>query len=554
MSIQVEPQVAVETGGVQASSHRMSLLAGLLTLAAIAWLLMWYGDTSASMVAIWRRSDTFAHGFLIFPISAWLIWRKRAELGELRAETSFAGAASLALLGALWLLANLAEVQVVQQFALIGMIPAMVLALLGWRVTRALAFPLAFLFLAVPVGEALIPPLMNFTADFTIAALQLTGIPVYREGTFFSIPSGDWSIVEGCSGLRYLIASFTGGCLFAYLSYRRLPKRLLFVAASIVVPVIANGLRAYMIVMIAHLSDMRLALGIDHFIYGWVFFGIVMLLLFWLGSYWQDSHDAEQTAPHNVASAKQVPLAGIGIMAAASILIAAAWPLYAARLEARAPVTGSRLLQSPLGSAAWHIDPTAMTDWRPRYLGTDASLFQVYRKGELQVALYLGLYRRQRQGAELINSQNVMIEQKHPVWRNVGERSRTEAVGRFDVAVRETRLRSPVQRLLIWDWFFIGGRHLSDPYFAKLLLAWDKLRGRPDDAVAIIVATPSQEHTEQAEKTLRAFVTDMLPAIERSLQDATASHLAQRHNLSLVPLRPTRIIVSSDKNRRATLL
>ena len=58
---------------------------------------------------------------------------------------------------------------------------------------------------------------------------------------------------------------------------------MLFVALSVIVPIVANGLRAYMIVMIAHLSDMKLALGVDHLIYGWVFFGLVMLLLFWVG-------------------------------------------------------------------------------------------------------------------------------------------------------------------------------------------------------------------------------------------------------------------------------
>ena len=63
---------------------------------------------------------------------------------------------------------------------------------------------------------------------------------------------------------------------------------MLFVALSVIVPIIANGMRAYMIVMIAHLSDMKLALGVDHLIYGWVFFGIVMLLLFWIGSFWRE--------------------------------------------------------------------------------------------------------------------------------------------------------------------------------------------------------------------------------------------------------------------------
>src|SRR5690606_22417596 len=92
----------------------------------------------------------------------------------------------------------------------------------------------------------------------------------------------------------YLIASITLGALYAYLTYRSWKRRLLFVIAAMIVPVFANGGRAYMIVMIAHLSDMKLALGVDHYIYGWVFFGLVMLLLFWIGSFWRED---EQPAP-----------------------------------------------------------------------------------------------------------------------------------------------------------------------------------------------------------------------------------------------------------------
>ena len=83
-----------------------------------------------------------------------------------------------------------------------------------------MAFPLGFLFFAVPIGDFMLPQLMEWTADFTVLALRLSGVPVYREGLQFIIPSGAWSVVEACSGIRYMIASVTVGCLFAYLSYR----------------------------------------------------------------------------------------------------------------------------------------------------------------------------------------------------------------------------------------------------------------------------------------------------------------------------------------------
>ena len=202
-----------------------------LMVAAIVAIVGLYVQTAESIVAIWWRSETYAHGFLIVPIVVVLIWSRRRELATIVPSPDQLGFVLLAGAGLAWIAAAAGNAQVVQQLALVAMIPAAVIAIAGRRVARALAFPLAFLFLGVPMGESLIPGLMDWTADFTVAALRLTGIPVYREGTFFTIPSGNWSVVEGCSGLRYVIASVTAGCLYAYLNYQSLVRRLLFVAA-----------------------------------------------------------------------------------------------------------------------------------------------------------------------------------------------------------------------------------------------------------------------------------------------------------------------------------
>ena len=103
----------------------------------------------------------------------------------------------------------------------------------------------------------------------TLEALKLTGIPVYREGLWFSLPTGDWSVVKACSGVRYLIASVTLGVMYAYITYHTLWKRLLFILMSLVIPILANGIRAYIIVMIGHLSNLEYATGVDHMVYVW---------------------------------------------------------------------------------------------------------------------------------------------------------------------------------------------------------------------------------------------------------------------------------------------
>jgi len=219
------------------SPWREALPAALLLVAAIMLL---YRETGLAMIGIWSRSDTFAHAFLVPPISIWLIWRQREQLAALTPRAQPWMLAGLLVMAFAWLAADLVAVNAAAQFALVAMIVLAVPAVLGFEVALAILFPLLFLFFAVPFGEFLLPVLMEATADFTVEALSLTGIPVYREGLQFIIPSGSWSVVEACSGVRYLIASLMVGTLFAYLNYRSTKRRVVFIAVAAVVPVLAN--------------------------------------------------------------------------------------------------------------------------------------------------------------------------------------------------------------------------------------------------------------------------------------------------------------------------
>jgi EpsI family protein len=204
-------------------------------------------------------------------------------------------------------------------------------------------------------------------------------------------------------------------------------------------------------------------------------------------------------------------------MAAAALgclAIAGVWSAYAAYLDAADTAPAQVRLASPAGASGWLADPAADLSWRPRYAGAAASTFQVYRKGARTVALYVGYYRDQRQGAELVNFMN-RVDTK-PAWVNVGTGVRTEDVG-ASVALRETHLRGKAERLLVWEWYRIGENELSNPFLAKALLARDKLLGRGDASAAIILAAPHEASPEAAAESLRQFAREMRPSLDAAL-------------------------------------
>ena len=477
-------------------------------------LLFW--ETASSIVDIWSRSETYMHGYLIVPISVWLVWNKRTALSAMPLRPLLAPQVLLLLGGLAWLLAHLIDVLVVQQFALVGLLIVGVWSLVGNRVAWMIAFPLGFLLLAVPVGEDLVPAMMEFTATSTVALVRASGVPVYREGMYFSLPSGNWSVVYACSGVRYLLASITLGVLYAYLTYRSLLRRSLFILLSIIVPVLANSARAYIIVMLGHLSDMRVATGVDHLLYGWVFFGIVMFILFWLGSYWREDLEPEDDSAE-VAAAASAPSSGavkpvVALLTA--VLAVGIWPALAVMMSSSQKPVVDAPLESPVATAGWQKVAPAW-QWVPFSRNPDRAAIQFYARDDQRVSLYLFQFLQQEQGSELVAGINLFVSPDDD-WRVVSRRSQTVDMGQGEVAVDRLELRLGEETLLVWSWYRIGSHYTANRYEAKLWELVEQITFSDRGSAHIVLGTDTDVRHD-AEALLQAFLKAQESAIEAAL-------------------------------------
>jgi len=494
-----------------------------LALGLIGLQVLVYFSTYLSMGQVWWRSETFSHGFLIFPISAFLIWRARGELTRVPMAPDLRALVPLLGLVCVWAVARSVDVLVVEQYAVVLMLPVLVWLCLGLRAVWALAFPLAFLLLAVPVGEFLIYPMMEFTVAFTVNAVRLTGIPVFWDGMYFTLPTGTWNVVEGCSGVRYIIASVTLGVLYAYLTYHSYWRRAAFILAACVVPVLANGMRAFIIVMLGHFSGMKIATGVDHLIYGWVWFGIVMFFVFWVGGFFRDDQPRTEdsfaagqrvspaTSAHPPASAERRWY----VAAIPGLALIALGPLWIAWIDARPYTEGFRIPEPSVGDG-W--SPTApITDWKPQYVNPSDERQSSYSNGVNSVGVYLAYYGRQEQGAELINSQNMMIEQKHPVWREPTQQPSDVDLGALRIPLIESRLESDHQRLLVWHWTRVAGRDVNNPYLGKVYEALGRLLGGARHGFGVVIYSPYSDDPDAAREVLRQFLESNMSGLDRAM-------------------------------------
>ncbi len=492
-----------------------------------------FPDVWASMVRVWMNSETFAHGFIALPCAAWMLWRRRSDWESLPQKTWWPATIALAACGLLWLVGRLGGVSSLEQFGTVGIIPATMLLLVGPAVTRAIAFPLAFLFFAVPVGEFLTPIMMDYTADATVAAVRWSGVPVFREGLHFSLPSGRWSVVEACSGLRYLIASLALGVLYAYLQFRTLRYRLAVVVLAIVVPVVANWARAYGIVMLGHISNMRLAAGVDHLIYGWLFFGLVMALLFWVGSLWREpvpagnsipaTHDGSPMHDPDRESASPSSKRRIALVLAAVAIVGLWRPVSTTLLDRSESFDGV----GPLRAAIDGLPPAQALDYEPHFIGASGTLRIARTIDGVPVELHAFLYARQHETSEMVHGSNYVVRADDFQSQVVSKSTRSAPWG--SVASYRIR-RSGTGLLLVWQWYAIGGTQTANPYFAKAATAWSLLNGSGDESLALVLATPietgggatSAEHLRAAGRRLSLFADALQPAI-RSVVQAPAA-------------------------------
>ena len=277
-----EATLARPRAGVEPQTWRMPLLN--LALAVAGLLALTWGDWS-EMARQWWDASTYNHILLVPPILAWLVRMRWPELAKLAPRTWWPGLAWLGVGLFAWLAGTMAGINLVSQLGAVLLLQAAVAVQLGPRVVAGLLFPLAYMLFLVPFGDEIVPALQAITAEMAVALTHASGVPAQIDGVFIDTPAGLFEVAEACSGVKFLVAMVALGTLVAHLCFASWKRRAMFMAAAVVVPVLANGVRAWGTIYIAQSQGIEFAAGFDHIVYGWIFFALVMIAV--LGASWR---------------------------------------------------------------------------------------------------------------------------------------------------------------------------------------------------------------------------------------------------------------------------
>jgi len=479
-------------------------LAGAAFGIALLALLACYWSTVRSLLWVWDHDGTYQYAFLIPPLSLWMAFELRHDVRAHPPAPSAWGLLAVAGLVFVWYVGHLLDINLPQHFALLALVPALVLACWGWSALWVLAFPLGYLVVfAVPWGDGLVGPLQDITAHIAVRALELTGTPVLLNGREITTPAAVWMVADACSGVKFFIACGALGCLYAYLMYQRWRKRVVFVALAAVVPIIANGLRVYFTILIGDTWGLKYATGMDHLVFGWQFFGTVLVLLLLGGWFFRDRLVARKRCPASI----DVPArARRAVWPAVAVLLIAA-PLAAAMLPSPDPV--EKLQVAAPAVSGWRGPQAAADDWRPVFKGAAGQVEAAYRSDtddavvELFHAVYTG---KPRRGHTLVTVENQLYDSAQAHLLSSASRQVTPSDHR-SLTVGELRLSGATGARLVWHWYCVGRRCTRSPMVTKLLQAWDVLRGKSSQS-SVWALSSSVDHggADLARARLHAFV------------------------------------------------
>lgn len=241
----------------------------------------------------------------------------------------------------------------------------------GMRLVSVLAFPLAFMWTAVPwptkVEEVVTLGLRSFVTGGAVTALHAMGILAAQQGNVINLAGGSVVVDSACSGISSLQVTIMASLFLGEYFRFRAARRMVLLGMGALLAVAANLARATALVRIAsdHGGDALLAWHdrIGYAETGGIFAGLVLVA--W-GLSWRAKKAGRGVVAAAVAGVR-APSGGwegcAALTAFAGVpLIASAWFAVSPGGPIRQQNAPMWVVQSHPVSAGWHVEPVVLPD------------------------------------------------------------------------------------------------------------------------------------------------------------------------------------------------
>jgi len=513
-------------------------VATLLTVVAVAAFAP-FARVLGDVYNIWNLKPEYSHGIMIPVLSAFLIWRQRAELRLLPFDGSWYGLALIVAGLVLRFVGVMTTMQTLQHYAFLLVLYGLVLTLVGPAIFRRLWMPLLILLFAVPLpavfNTALSLQLQLVSSQLGVWIIRAAGVSVLLEGNVIDLGSYQLEVAEACSGLRYLLPLMTLAFIVSYLFRGALWKRVTIFLSSIPITVIMNSVRIGFIGITVDRWGVGMAEGALHDFEGWLVFMLstaaLLLTAFGLSRIGQSRvswHEAFNLIPVAASPSKEggpsttsatgwqgVPRPFIA--ASVIVVVGAALSLAVPAPVSQVPVRTS-LYEFPTEVGSWVGKRDTLQKVYLDALRLDDYALADYRGPDGQLVNFYAAYYRSQDSTRAIHSPHDCIPGGG--WEITRFEQRTfPAAGAANGAFKVNRavVQLGAQRQIVYYWFQERGRQLTSEYAARWYLFWDALtRTRTDGALVRFVASvPAGANEDAVDARIMRLATAIEPTISR---------------------------------------
>jgi exosortase len=284
--------VSVSTGSLsntqQVETRLWSRRLWVWSVILIGLILLLYAAVIKSLVVQWWTDADYGHGFFVPLFSGYILWHARERWTKVEIKPSNFGFVVIAGAIALLLLGSLGAELFTSRFSLLVLLAGMILFLAGWKMLRAVSFPLGYLIWMIPlpviIYNQITFPLQLIASRLATAWLELAQVPVLRDGNILIMSNYSLEVVEACSGIRSLMTLMALAVAYGYLVSPRRWVRYVLAAFMVPIAIVTNAIRIMGAGLLAHRFGPAAAEGFLHQFSGWAIFLVALVLM--LGSHW----------------------------------------------------------------------------------------------------------------------------------------------------------------------------------------------------------------------------------------------------------------------------
>jgi exosortase D (VPLPA-CTERM-specific) len=482
----------------------------------------------------------YSHGPLIPLISLYLFLRELRDFPAAdpdQAPIRWPGIAVIMLGLAMGLLGNLAQIPDVVTYGIIVWTAGVVLTLFGWQQGRKHQLPVLHLIfmLALPgvIYWKMTIFLQGVSSVIGVWFVALMGIPVYLDGNVIDLGVYKLLVAEACSGLRYLFPILSFSYLTAILYRGPFWHKVVLFAAAAPISVLMNSFRIGMIGVMVNSYGIEQAEGFLHFFEGWVIFLLCIAILFLMAIALQRM----TRDPKPLSEAIDLDFEGLPSQAKRIFNLPTSYGLIAAAVISTglslafvlAPMPQSKLPDRD----PFVLFPRAIGDWQGRLvemepdvlavLDTDDYINSNYRnlKTGAVINFFSAYYEEQTDGSA-IHSPEVCLPGSG--WE-MFEFEQTElsmpdtVYGTFPI--NRAIIQKGLSKQLVYYWFEQRGERMTNDYWVKLVVLYDRVvKGRSDGAlVRFVTPIAKGESTEAADARMQEFLAGNLQYLPRFLPE-----------------------------------